>query len=78
MTAQSRRSADQANQNAGALYEIRKDSDGWAILHDGETLSTLDTRMAAFDNVVSAVRSSIIEGHEIRIKLEGEPSHSKR
>jgi hypothetical protein len=69
--------ADQRTSNAPstALYEIIHDGDGWAVVHNGKKLGTLDTRMAAFDDVVSAIRSSIIEGYEINIKLGREPTY---
>lgn len=56
-------------------YEVRHEDNGWAIFHDGERLGTLDTRVAAFDHIVSAIRSSLIEGYEINVKLEREPTY---
>jgi hypothetical protein len=63
---------DTARERHIATYEVIHEGDSWIILHEGKRFSTLETRMAAFETVATAARTSILAGHGVNIKLPHE------
>jgi hypothetical protein len=54
-----------------AQYMITKGSDGWTVLHDGQSKNDYATKEAAFEAAVAAASHAIKEGHEVHVSVPG-------
>jgi len=60
-----------------ARYDIARTQEGWTIFRNGSAETSLETKRAAFEEVVEAVLAQILEGQGIVITVASDAEDSK-